>query len=569
LKNRDIAEIFANIADILEIQEENPFRIRAYRKAAETILGLSEDVKEIREKGKLEEIPGVGKDLAEKITEYLKTGKLKFYEKLKKGTPGAALELLSIPGIGPKTAKLLAVNLKVKSMADLEEKLLAGKFKDVPGVKEKTISNIIRGIGFVKKGKGRSPLGAVYPVAEEIIEALKKRCRIKRIEPAGSLRRMKETVRDIDILVTSKESKKIMNTFVKLPRVKDILAHGPTKSSVMTRENIQVDLRVVEDEGFGAAHMYFTGSKEHNIALRKTAMKAGCKLNEYGLFKEKTNKVLARKEEADIYKALGMACIPPEMREDTGEINLSLKNKLPKLLRLDDIKGDLHAHSTYSDGAASIEDMAKAAIKKGYEYLAITDHSRSLRIAGGLSEKELIRQIEEIRALNKKFNNFRILAGTEVDILPDGKLDFKDSILKELDFVVAAVHSGFKQPREKLTGRIIAAMENKYVNTIAHPTGRLMGTRDSYDVDLEKVFKAAGETKTYLEINAYPLRLDMTDAAVRRAKELGILATIGTDSHDTDHLDMMIYGVSVARRGWLSKKDVLNTRTLKELVELI
>ena len=570
MKNIEIAQIFNNIANMLEIENENPFRIRAYRRAAENLENIAEDIEELVAKGELEGLPGIGKDLASKIEEFIKTGKIKFYEDLKKHAPLVVLDLMGIPGIGPKTAKLLATKLRLKSIKGLEKKLKnLNQLKKLPGIKEKTLSNILRGIEFVKKSKGKTSLGIAFPIANNIISRLKKLSEVKKIEAAGSLRRMKETVRDIDILATSTKPQKIMDIFVKLPQVKSILAHGLTKSSIITKGNIQVDVRVVNPSSFGAAMAYFTGSKSHNIKLREIAMKKGWKLNEYGLFHGKTNKKIAGKEEMDVYKALGLTFIPPQLREDMGEIESSLKKKLPKLISLSDIKGDLHVHSNYSDGSVPIEDMAEEAIKRGYQYIAITDHSKSLKIAGGLSEKNLLKQIKLIRKLNKKFKKFKIFTGSEVDILSDGKLDFGNDILKELDFVIAAVHSGFKQSKDTLTSRIIRAMENKYVKSIAHPTGRIIGAREAYQIDLEKILKTAKDTKTALEINAYPLRLDLNDLACRQAKEMGLSLVINTDAHIIEQLDMMIYGVSVAQRAWFTKKDILNTLPLQDFIKRI
>lgn len=380
---------------------------------------------------------------------------------------------------------------------------------------------------------------------------------------------MKETVRDIDILVTSNKPRKVMDAFTKLDRVREVLVHGPTKSSVITKDKIQVDVRVVEPSSFGSALCYFTGSKGHNIHLRKMALRKGLKINEYGVFKARKNRKIAGKEEEDIYKALGLAYIPPEMREDKGEIELALEDKLPRLLELKDIKGDLHVHSESSDGVLTFEEIASSCREVGYEYVVITDHSKTLRVAGGLKEKELMRNVEKIRKLDKSEKKIRILAGTEVDILSDGSLDYDNSVLKELDFVIAAVHSGFREPKEALTKRIVKAMENRFVHMIAHPTGRLMGVRGPYEIDLEKVFKVARDTDTALEINAYPERLDLDDNASRRAKEMGVTLGIATDMHVKEQFNNMRFGVSVARRGWLEKKNVLNTLSLEKFLERI
>lgn len=567
MKNREVAEIFRQIAEILEIQDEDPFRIRAYYKAAQNIESLGRDIAEIVEKEELEKIPGVGKDLAEKIKEIVRTGRLGFYEKLKDEIPEGLTLLMSVPGLGPKTSKLLYDKLKIRNIKGLEKAARTHKISGLPGIKEKTEENILRGIALIKKAKERMLLAQALSVSEEFIQALKKIKEVKQIEPAGSLRRRKETVRDVDILVTSSKAQKVMEVFTKLPQIKEVLAKGPTKSSVLTKDGIQIDLRVVEPKSFGAALLYFTGSKQHNIKLRQMAVKKGWKINEYGLFRK--NRWLAGKKEEDIFHKFRLPYICPELREDTGEIEAALKGRLPKIIDLEDIKGDLHVHSNWSDGSSRIEDMANAAKEKGYAYLAICDHSQSIKIAGGLTIERLKRQIDLIHKLNKKSKGFRILAGSEVDIKSDGSLDYPDKILKELDIVVAAIHTGFKQSEEQLTGRMVAAMENKYVGIIAHPSGRLLGQREPYALNMEKVLKKAKETETFIEINAFPERLDLMDINCRRARELGVKMAISTDAHISGHLDYMYLGVTVARRGWLEKKDVINTLPLEKLLELL
>jgi len=564
MKKLEIARIFNEIADMLELKDENPFRIRAYRKAAQNIESLAEDLEEVAKRDELQKIPGIGADLALKIKNFLESGNIDFYEKIKKETPAVLLEMITIPGIGPKTAKLLYNKLRIKSLSDLEKKARRHKISGLPGLKDKTEENILKGIELITKGKERMLLSMASFVADGVVAKLKKLPEVKKISPAGSLRRMKETIKDIDILVISQKPTKVMNIFTAFPQVKQILAHGPTKSSILTKENIQVDVRVMEKDSFGAALVYFTGSKEHNIRLRKLAMEKGLKVNEYGVFsarggKKKAKKRLAGKREEDIYKILEMPFIPPELRKDQGEIEAALKDKLPKLVEPKDIKGDLHTHSDWSDGNYAIEEMVEAAKRRGYEYIAITDHSKSLKIAGGLSNKDRLEQIKLIRKLNKKFKGIEILAGAEVDILDDGSLDYNDDILKELDIVIAAIHIGFKQTREKLTRRTISAMKNRCVNIIAHPTGRLLGSRAPYEIDMEKVLKAAKDTNTAIEINAYPERLDLNDVGCRRAKGLGVMLALATDAHMTEHLDNMRYGISVARRGWLEKKNLLNS----------
>lgn len=569
MRNFEIAAIFNEIADLLEIKNENPFRIRAYRKAAQNIESLTQDIEDIAKQDALEEIPGIGKDLAGKIKETIATGKLKYYEKLKKQIPAVILEMMSIPSIGPKTAKLLYDKFKMKSIDQLERLAKAHKICGLPGIKEKTEENILRGIALFRKGKERMPLGVALPIATEIINKLKALPEIDKINYAGSLRRMKETIRDIDILVTSNKPERIMETFVSLPRVKEVLAHGETKSSVFLKDGIQVDIRVVEPECFGAALLYFTGSKAHNIHLRKMANEMGYKISEYGIFKQKSDRRVAGKEECDVYKVLGLTYIPPELREDTGEIEIAKEKKLPPLVEIKDILGDFHVHSKWSDGAHSFEELAEAAKKRGYQYIAITDHTKSLPIAGGLEEGELKKQIKEIRKINKKLKGIALLASAEMDILSDGRLDISDDLLAQLDIVVAAIHSGFKQSKEQLTKRIINAMKNRYVHIIAHPTGRLMGTRDAYELDFEEIFKVAKDTNTALEINAFPQRLDLNDINSRWACESGVTLAIATDAHTTDQLDNMKLGIAVARRGWLGKKNLLNTLPLQALLKKI
>ena len=567
MENLKAAQIFKDIANILQIKGDNPFKIRAYQRAAQNIEGLTEDLEAFIKDDRLTDIPGIGKDISDKIKEFQETGKIKMFEDLKKSMPEGLLDLLNIPSVGPKTAKLLYEKIKIKSIPDLERAIKKGKLEGIFGIKEKTVENILKGIELLKKGRERMPLSTAMRVADEFAVSLKKLPEVKNISTAGSLRRQKETVRDIDILVISRQPEKIMNAFTSLPAVKEVLAKGETKSSVRTEDDIQVDCRVVEEKSFGAALIYFTGSKNFNIKIRQLAIKNGLKVNEYGVFKDE--RFVCGKTEEEVFKIIGMPYIEPELREDNGEIESALKSKLPKLIELKDIKGDLHAHSQWSDGSNTIAEMAEGAKKLGYSYIGITDHSQSLKIAGGLKPKDLKKKKLEIDAINKKINNFRILYGTEVDIDSDGKIDYKDEILKEFDLVVAAIHAGFKQPKEQLTKRIAKACQNKYVHIIAHPTGRLWGTRDAYDLNFDEVLKVAKETNTHLEINAFPLRSDLNDLNCRRAKEMGVRLAIGTDAHETEQLRAMKFGIAVARRGWLSSEDVINTLSVEELLKTI
>ncbi len=565
MNNQKIADIFNEIAEFLELKNENVFRIRAYRRAAQNIENLSRDVASLSQQ-ELEEVPGIGKDLTAKIREYLETGRVAKHDELKRDIPVGFLELLRVPGLGPKKAKMFSDKLKIKGIDDLEAAIHTGRLGGLPGIQKKTEENILKGIELIKRGTDRRPLGRVLPLAEDIVRRMKDAAPVDKIEVAGSIRRMKETVKDIDILTTSKHPKKVMDAFVELPQVSRVLAHGPTKSSVITEDGIQVDLRVVEEDSFGAALQYFTGSKQHNIRLREMAVRAGLKLNEYGAFKEPGDKKIGGKTEEEMYKALALPWIPPELREDTGEIEAALKGKLPDLVTLRDIKGDLHVHTKESDGSHDLDTLVQAAKKKGYTYIAITDHTKGLGVAHGLDEKRLAEQIKLIDAVNEKLTGFRILKGTEIDIRSNGRLDLADEALAGLDIVVASIHSGFKQSQEQITKRIISAIRNPCVSVIAHPTGRLIGERDAYAVDMGAVLKEAAKYGVAMEVNAYPLRLDLNDMHIKQAKEYGVVLVISTDTHVTTQFDFMTYGVSVARRGWVEKKDVLNTLEYEQLI---
>jgi len=570
MENQDFAKIFFEVAELLELAEENTFRIRAYQKAASNIENLSENIESIYKQGgikALEDVPGIGKSIAEHIEELIRTGKLKTREDLLKKFPKSLLEIVAVPGIGPKTAILLHKKLKIDTIEKLEKAAHDGTLEKLPGIRAKKIANILAGIELKKKSIGRFSIGTALPYAEAIVEKLSKLKEVDKILPCGSLRRAKETIGDIDILITSKKPEKVMDAFVHLPQVVKVIAKGGTKTSVMLKNGMQADVRVVDPSSFGAAVYYFTGSKAHNIQIREMAVKKGLKINEYGIYKG--SKKLGGEDENDIFRIMGLKYIPPEIREAQGEIEAAKADKLPHLIELKDIKGDLHMHTKATDGSNTIEEMAAAAKKLGYEYIAITDHTKSTRVAGGLTEKEALAHLKKIDAANKKVSGIKLIRGMEVDILPDGRLDYPDSVLKEIDIVFASVHSNFKMSRTEMTKRIITAMKNKYVRVLSHPTGRLIGQRDAYEVDLNEVLKAAKDTGTFIELNANPIRLDLDDIHCRKAKEMGILIVITTDSHASSQLELMKYGILTAKRGWLEAKNVLNTLPYEKLMKLL
>ena len=568
IKNREVADILYEVADLLEIKGVQ-FKPRAYRRAAQTIETLPDDITAIYERGALQEIPGIGASIAAKIQEIIDTGSLEYLEELREELPQGLRDLIEIEGLGPKTALKLHRTLKISSINELEAAARAGKIRDLEGFGEKTEQNILQSIEMYRSAQERFLLGYVLPIAKEIEEKLRTLKAVTRISLAGSIRRRKETVGDVDILVTSQQPTKVMTFFTQLSPVKRVLAKGKTKSTVVLTNNLQVDLRVMEEESFGAALQYFTGSKEHNIRLRAMALDKNWKLSEYSLLDKETNETIAGKNEEEIYAALGLSYIEPELRENRGEIEASSRGKLPQLIHYDEVKGDLHVHTTWSDGAHSIAEMAAAAKLLGYEYLAICDHAETLQIAHGLTEEELHNQMKEIEKLNRRMEDFTVLSGVEVNIDADGKLDIRDNVLKDLDIAVAAVHSGFKQSEAKMTQRVLTAMHNDYVDVIAHPTGRILNKRDPYHIDLPKIFDAASELGVFMELNAFPNRLDLSDANCFQAKDHGLKIAIGTDAHHKDHLRYMEFGVATARRGWLEKKDILNTSTLNELRALL
>ena len=567
MKNSEIARVFQDMADLLELKEDNIFKIRAYRRAAQVIEHLPKEMAIMLEQGEdFQEIPGVGKAIAEKSSELIRTGKLKVYEDLKAEFPEGITRLLEIPGIGPKTAHRLSNELKIASAEQLEQAIMEGKVAHLFRMGDKTAQNLLRQIQAMRRKDQRIPIGQALPIVEDVLNTLRVLPGVKNMTPAGSLRRFRETVGDIDIMGTADNPEMVINKFVALPLIKDVLAKGPTKASVILSPGIQADLRMVEHDSFGSLLQYFTGSKQHNITLRTRYQKQGLKLSEYGITDVAKDKLEKFATEEAFYRRLGMQYIPPEIREDQGEIELAEKEAIPRLVDLRDIKGDFHAHSKWSDGNNSIEEMVLAAKDEGYKYIAITDHSSGLGIAHGLTEERLKKQIEEIRSLNRRFKSFRILCGMEVDIRADGAIDMPDHILTELDVVVGAVHSSFNQNKERITSRIIKAIENPHVDIIAHPTSRLIGEREPTAVDMEAVFKAAAKHKKALEINAMPSRLDLRDIHIQRAREQGIMLAIGTDSHITGQLKLMRFGIGIARRGWCQPQHILNCMSVEKVL---
>lgn len=565
--NSEISDIFNDVADLLEIHGSNAFRVRAYRNAARTIEGLSRSAADMVSEGEdLSQLSGIGKDLANKIKEIVKTGKLSMLEDLKKEVPFELSHFMDIPGLGPRRVHAIYNELGVKTIGELKKAAEEHRIQQIEGLGEKTEETILSELKKAGEKEIRTRISVADDIASSLVKYLKKAKGVKEVTVAGSYRRRKETVGDLDILVSHKKESDIMDHFVNYEDVSKVISKGKTKSSVLLRSGFQVDLRSVAHASYGAALHYFTGSKSHNIAIRKIGQSMNLKVNEYGVFKN--DKKIAGKTEEELFKQLGLPYIEPELRENRGEIEAAKENKLPELLELEDIKGDLHAHTTYTDGRFSLEEMANGAKDRGYEYLAITDHSKHVTVAGGMNSKQLRKQIKEIDKLNEKIDAITILKGIELDILEDGSLDLPDDVLKELDIVYCSVHYKFNLSREKQTERIIKAMDNPYFNILAHPTGRLINKREPYDVDIESLMKAAKERGCFMEINANPERLDLSDIHSKMAKEMGIRISISTDAHSISDYDNMRYGVWQGRRGWLEKNDVLNTRNLGELNKL-
>lgn len=566
MKNKEIADKFTEIAHLLEIKGENSFKIRSYQKAAETIEALAHDIKDDYLSGNLEELEGIGKSTAAKISEYLSGGKITKLEDLRKEVPRGLLEMLKVQGLGPATIRLIYEKLGVKTMRGLDIAARRGELAALPGMGEKSAANILRGLEIANRMDGRLLISTAENMAEDFLAVIRQSC--DEALSCGSLRRGCETIGDIDLLAVSEKPEKTIDSFVKIPGVEKVIASGSSKASVYTSGNVQIDLRVVPEKSRGAAMLYFTGSKEHNIALRKRALDKGYTLNEYALSDQKSGKYIAGKTEKDVYKRLGLDYIPPELRENRGEIERSALGDLPSLIESEDIKGDLHLHSVYSDGSVEIRALASRASELGYGWIAVCDHSMSLTIARGLSINNLMKKKKEIESLNKT-SRVKILFGAEVDILPDGKLDYPDKVLKELDVCLGAVHAAFNQSTEVLNKRIMRAMDNPYLDVLAHPTARLIGKRPPLELDMEKVTEKAADKNIILEVNAFPDRRDLKEDHIRMALAKGVMLSLGTDSHALRHMDNMRYGLMNLRRAGCEKKDVLNTRTAPALRKII
>jgi DNA polymerase (family 10) len=565
MTNREIADILTQIGDMMDILGENRFKVLAYRRAAENILNLGQDIRAYWQAGTLQEIPGIGPAIADKIDELLTSGRLEFYERLQDQVPTGVVSLLQIPDVGPKTAKLLWEEMGLQSVAEVEAAARAGQLQALPGLGAKSEAKILAGIEALHRRSDRIPLGTAWPVATYLLEGLKDNCpEVLDATVAGSLRRMRSTIGDIDLLASSEAPAAVMRAFASLPPVAEVLLSGQTKTTVRLHNGLQVDLRVLEPDHWGAALQYFSGSQAHNIRIREIAQKQDLSLSEYG-FKAKGGGEILCPEEADVYQRLGLPWMEPELREDRGEIQAALEGELPQLVSWDDILGDLHAHTDWSDGAGTLAEMAEAARAKGYRYLVISDHTQSLGIANGLTAERLRAQRAEIEALNEQWDDFCLLQGCELEIKADGSLDYPDDVLAELDFVVASVHTSLRQDRAQITQRVMNALNNAYVDVIGHPSGRILGQREASAVDLDAVIEAAARTGTALEVNSIPNRLDLDDVHVRRALELGVRIAINSDAHHPGGLDSLPYGLATARRGWATPPAVLNTLTLDGL----
>ncbi len=568
MNNRELADVFTLIADLLEIKGEIVYKTLAYRKAAESLAGLGGDVNEYWKEGKLQEIPGVGKAIAEKIDELLRSGKLEFLENLKREVPPSLAEWLKVPSLGPKKAALIWKTLNITTLAQLEAAARAGRLRDLPGLGLKSEAAILAGIESLARRSARLPLGRAYPLAQEIVAALRGVKGVVEVQPAGSLRRMRSTIGDIDILVAAPHSSAVMETFVNLPHVARVLSKGETKSSIEFSDGTRAQVWVHPPERFGTALQYATGSKEHNVRLRQLALEQGWSLSEHALTRTDGSRERLCATEEEVYAALGLAWIPPELREDRGEVEAARSGRLPTLIELEDVHADLQVHSTWSDGKLGMLEMARAAARRGMKVIAFTDHSVSLGVTGGLSMEDHRRQRAEIERIQRELGEeILILHGSEVEIKADGSLDYPDEFLATLEVVVASLHTSLRQPRQKVTQRVIRALRNPHVDILAHPTGRLLPDREGADLDMEAVLKAAAECGVALEINAHPARLDLDDVYARRARELGIPLSLNTDAHTEADLDALLYGVAIARRAWLTKEDVINAWPVEKLLK--
>lgn len=566
--NADVAAIFDEIADLLQIEGANPFRVRAYRTGARTLRDLPREVSEMVERGEdLTALPGIGKDLAGKIEEILKTGTTAILEEYYRKVPATLTDLLHIPGLGPKRVKALARELNIRTLAELQKAAQEGRVRGLPGFGEKTERHILDAVAARAGADKRFKLAVASQYAEALVTHLKQSPAVTRVVVAGSYRRAKDTIGDLDILVTARRAETVMDRFVAYREVEEVLAQGETKASVRLESNLQVDLRVVPEESYGAALQYFTGSKAHNVALRQLAQQRGLKLNEYGVFRGESR--VAGDTEASVYAALGLPWIAPELRENRGEVEAARAGRLPRLVEIQDLLGDLHAHTKATDGRQSVKEMAEAARRRGLTYLAITDHSRRLAMAKGLDPERLLAQMDEIDRLNAAMSGITLLKGIEVEILEDGSLDLPDEVLGRLDLVVGAVHSHFNLSKNKQTERILKAMDHPHFSILAHPSGRLIDEREPYEVDMPRIIRKARQRRCFLEVNAHPERLDLTDTHCHMAKEEGVLLAINTDAHSTLDLENARFGVGQARRGWLEKTDVVNTRSWPELRKLL
>jgi DNA polymerase (family 10) len=566
-RNAEIAELLENIADMLEIKGDSPYRIRAYREAARSIESLTEDVADIIERGELQEVKGIGESIAAKIEEFVRTGHSSYYEELTKQINPSLAELLKVPGVGPKKAKLFYEKLGIDSVDKLEQAAKEHKISKLPGIGPKTEENILEAIEWMRSRSERTPLGLALPTALPFLESIRRFPEVVKADLAGSLRRMKETIGDLDLLAASENPAAVIEKFINLPMVKNVLGHGPTKGTVVTHDNLQVDLRVVKPDEYGAALQYFTGSKAHNIKLRTIAESKGLKVNEYGIFRLSDNKRIAGETEESMYETLGMKWMEPELREDQGEIEAAMEGRLPHLVKRSDIKGDLHIHTKWSDGAHTPEEMVKAAREKGLQYIAFADHSVSMGFIHGLTVDRIREQRALIDELNEKYPDIRILQGIEVNIRADGSLDYDEEVLEAFDIVTASVHSGLGMPAEKMTERLIKAVSNPHVDILGHPTGRVINKREPYELDLHEVLKVAAETGTAVEINSQPDRLDLKDTDARLAKEMGVMLAIDSDAHSAEHYQYLDYGVATARRGWVEPQNVLNALPLEDLLD--